>query len=381
VPRLTTTIDLPSISAGTRRYLTVHRYGQAGARPKAYFQAALHADEWPGLLVLHHLTRLLDVADADGRIAGEVLVVPFANPIGLAQQVGAAHAGRYALDGSGDFNRGWPDLSVDAAGRLRGRLSGDPTMDVTTVREVLREAAGDVPYRSETEALRAHLLQLSIDSDLVFDVHCDGAATLHLYGSERHDDKLLALADELGVPVILFESEPSSGPFDEANSGPWWKLRRHVDGADRLPPACFAATLELRGQADVSDALAEQDARGLLRYLIREGVVTGDAGPAPGRQGDLTPLEGVDVVCTPVGGIVTYKVALGARVEAGQVVAEVVDPAAPDPDQARTELCSRASGIFFAHKLNRLVVPGDRVCKVAGQTPLPHRLPGNLLEA
>src|SRR3546814_5615348 len=48
-------LPLLTASPGTSRELVVHRFGQAGARPKVYLQAALHADETPGLLVLHHL--------------------------------------------------------------------------------------------------------------------------------------------------------------------------------------------------------------------------------------------------------------------------------------------------------------------------------------
>ncbi|MDH3689406.1 MAG: succinylglutamate desuccinylase/aspartoacylase family protein [Gammaproteobacteria bacterium] len=63
-----TSIQLPQMSPGSRRTLKVMRFGSPGARPKAYLQAGVHADEIPGLLVLHHLIQrlnacLLDRAD------------------------------------------------------------------------------------------------------------------------------------------------------------------------------------------------------------------------------------------------------------------------------------------------------------------------------
>ncbi|MBS1221081.1 MAG: succinylglutamate desuccinylase/aspartoacylase family protein, partial [Proteobacteria bacterium] len=57
MPSVTSSIELPSPAPGTEQTLRVHRYGAPGARPKAYFQAALHADEIPGLLVAQHLLR------------------------------------------------------------------------------------------------------------------------------------------------------------------------------------------------------------------------------------------------------------------------------------------------------------------------------------
>ena len=70
-------LPLGAGTPGTRREVLVHRFGTPGARPKAYFQAALHADEIPAILVAHHLVRRL--AEAEGLIEGEVVVVPFAN--------------------------------------------------------------------------------------------------------------------------------------------------------------------------------------------------------------------------------------------------------------------------------------------------------------
>ncbi len=57
--RETTRIPLIVMSPGTGRAITVYPYGAKGARPKAYLQAGIHADEIPGMLVLHHLVRRL----------------------------------------------------------------------------------------------------------------------------------------------------------------------------------------------------------------------------------------------------------------------------------------------------------------------------------
>ncbi len=94
-------LPLGAGTPGTRREVLVHRFGAADARPKAYFQAALHADEIPAILVAHHLIRRLAEAEAEGLIEGEVVVVPFANPIGLDQHLNATHLGRHDLGGAG----------------------------------------------------------------------------------------------------------------------------------------------------------------------------------------------------------------------------------------------------------------------------------------
>ena len=87
--------NLDAMSPGTERFVKAHRYGTPGARPKAYLQASLHADEIPGMLAAHHLIGLLDDADARGEITGEIIVVPVANPGGAAQGINTTFAGRY----------------------------------------------------------------------------------------------------------------------------------------------------------------------------------------------------------------------------------------------------------------------------------------------
>ena len=67
-----------------------------GRRPT--FHAALHAQELPGIVVLDHLIGRLSETDAAGRVTGEIVVVPFANPVGLAQQVMMEALGRHDLD-------------------------------------------------------------------------------------------------------------------------------------------------------------------------------------------------------------------------------------------------------------------------------------------
>ena len=73
----------PSLGTQTRIEKPALRY--AGQRRKVHLQASLHADELPGMLVLHHLRPLLADAEAAGRIKGEIVLVPLANLIGLAQ--------------------------------------------------------------------------------------------------------------------------------------------------------------------------------------------------------------------------------------------------------------------------------------------------------
>lgn len=84
------------VKQGTSRSLVLHNYGPLNTphntTRRAYIQAALHADEIPGLLVANHLIKLLDKAEEKGELLHRITIVPFANPIGLSQQLLESHS-------------------------------------------------------------------------------------------------------------------------------------------------------------------------------------------------------------------------------------------------------------------------------------------------
>ncbi len=375
--RETEQLPLPVMSPGTRRTLTVHRYGATSARPKAYLHAGLHADELPGMVVLQRLIERLDEADAAGEIAGQIVVVPYANPIGLAQRDRDQHQGRYDFASGANFNRNFADVSEEVVAQLRDRLSPDPAVNVPMIRTALTEAVAERPAVGDVDWLRRALLALAIDADIVLDLHCDSESVVHLFLGEELWPAGADLAAELQAEAVLVANDSGTGPFDEACSMPWWRLRQAY--GDAVPAACLSATVELRGEADVGGAWATQDAKALFRFLQRRGVIAGSPGPLPKPICDATPLSGAEMIKAPLAGIVDYRALPGAQVKAGQVVAEIVDPAAIEPRQGRTQVTSQTDGVLYGRMARRLVRPGETICKIAGATPRPERA-GKLLE-
>lgn len=359
-----TVVPLPSSTPGTRRELVVYRFGKPGAR-KVYLQAALHADELPGMLVLHHLLRLLAKSEEKSEVTEEIVVVPYANPVGLSQFVGGNHVGRHELDGFVNFNRNYPDIAAAVAARVEGKLTDDPAANVWTIRAAMREILDERQPLSEIDTLRHHLFRLAVDADITLDLHCDFESMLHLYVGTPSVEEAVDLAADLQTPVVLHAEESGGNPFDEAVGSPWWALARRFPGFP-IPPANLSVTVELRGECDVDDQTAEEDARRLFRFLQRRGFVAGDPGPLPPLQPPATPLDGVDMIRTPVTGIIVWKRCPGDRVEKGEVVAEVVDVS--DPFAPRTPLSSCTAGVVFGNVRHHLVRPGQIVVKVAGAT-------------
>ncbi|HNC94632.1 MAG TPA: M14 family metallopeptidase [Myxococcota bacterium] len=350
---------LPSSSPGTRRELLVHRYGPSGGK-KAVIQASLHADELPGILVAQHLGALLEGAE----LLGEVVVVPYANPIGLSQVQGGTLLGRYDTNSQENFNRRFMDFIPPLRERLAGQLGPDAVANVHRIREEMIRILEEKKPVGELETLRWWLVRLAVDADIVLDLHCDFAAVLHMYCGTPLGWEGADLAAELGVLVNLVAEESGGNPFDEALGAPWWAMAKQFPGV-AVPPACFSATVELRGEADVSDSFAEQDAAAIFRFLQRRGLIAGDPGPLPPLRCEPTPLEGVQMLRSPATGLLVWKQPLGAQVRAGDVIAELVDPTAT-PGQPRLPLRAEVGGVLFGRVRQHLVRPGQIVAKIAG---------------
>ncbi len=375
MPRSTGKILLPTMTPGTHRSIAYHRFGKAGARPKAYLQAAIHANELPGAMVLHHLMPMLEAADRQGRIKGEIVVVPTVNPIGLSQLVGNIHLGRYDFLGRDNFNRNWPDVSGAVAERVGRRLGADAQRNVALVRRAALAALAALEPVNELQTLRVEALKRSIDADVVLDLHCDQEAVLHLFISRADwPGPATELAADIGSDATLYNDPfPDVPTFSGVNSALWARLAARFPDAS-IPQACLSATIEYRGQHDVNHRLGASDATNLYRFLVRRGIVAGRAGALPRLRAQATPIAGMDVGYSPKAGMVVYHLPKGAKVRKGTAVCEVIDPLDSGGPKARTQVLAQTDGVLFSRKPDgRLMWPGAVLFRIAGAKPLAHR--------
>jgi predicted deacylase len=136
----------------------------------------------------------------------------------------------------------------------------------------------------------------------------------------------------------------------------------------------------LRGENDISEEYAQQDAKALLDYLILREVVSGEAPIIDDSDVKYYPLDAMDLVKAPCAGIVCYHKAIGEEVEAGEEIGEVVNLMEDDVDTSSYPLIARTNGVFFARVQRRLVVYGESIAKIAGREHLAFREIGHLFE-
>ncbi|QJE00389.1 deacylase [Massilia forsythiae] len=347
--------QLTSFHFGTPR-------GNDGSGRKAYIQASLHADEVPAMLVAHVLRRELERLEREGRVVGEVILVPAANPIGLSQVIHGAPFGRFDIASGINFNRSYKHVANDLEHSLRGQLGNDADANAALIRSHARRSVAAWQPESATQELKKTLLGMAIDADVMLDLHCDNEAVLHLYTGTPLAEQVKPLAALMGAHATLLARESGGEPFDEACSRLWWDLAAAFPDA-AVPMGCIGVTVELRGENDVRYHLAEQDAHALLQYLGHQGILDIALDPLPAPLSQPTPLEGVEPVAAPHAGVLVFHKNLGERVQPGDALADIVNPVSGKV----TTLRATQTGVLFASTAHRHLLRGMNVCKIAGE--------------
>ena len=313
--------------------------GNSAGAPSAYLQAALHGGELPGVVAIDALMPKLRAAQAEGRVLGDVTIVPSANPIGRAQYLFGELQGRFHLESRGNFNRDFPLIERPDASLL---------------------PHGDALHRAD-QRLKARLVALSMGHDIVLDLHCDDEGVPYFYVSAALWPGMADCAAALGLDAVLTWQAPSDGEFEEASIHPY--LASGADLAGRV-----VTTVELRGIADVERGFAQDDADGLYRLLVARGVVADKSvKPVAPFGGVVAPLANVEMVKTPKAGAVLYDVRPGHRVEEGARLATIIF--APGEEDGALDIFAPQSGYVLTRRSTRALRAGDDVLKLVGDRP------------
>ena len=229
---------------------------------------------------------------------------------------------------------------------------------------------------NELQTMRVEIMKLSIDADVVLDLHCDMDAALHLF-TAAPDIKGAAqeLAADLGVQATMY-NEPFAEAltFSGVNGALWPRLAaRFPDAA--IPQACFSSTVELRSQHEVSaraGRLRAQQPLPLSRAARRHRRTRGPAA-APEVRADADQRHGRRLLS----GRRLHRLSRSPperKCKRGDVVCEIIDPADPRGPKARTPMRSRTDGMLFSRKRDGgLAWPGMVAYRIAGAKPLAHR--------
>lgn len=370
---------LPGDTPGASTTLYSYTMGPEDAATRVHIQAALHADEQPGTMALHHLLPRLRAADDAGQLRAHITVFPSVNPLGLATTSLRHHIGRYDTQTGVNYNRRWPDLYPHIAPALRGRLGADGRANIRTIRAAVLAWIDSQTPVTAIQRLRLLVLRSAAAADIVLDLHCDDDSLKHIFTSPELMPGLQDLADWMGVAATLTAEDSGGGSFDEVLPTLYRKARL-ANPDHPIPNGAETATLEYRGRADSFDAFGAADAAGLFGVLAGRGLVVAEPGPRPDPAPAPTPFEATEVLRVDAPGLLAYRVSLGERVSAGQPIADLIAMDGPEAFLKRTPVLAGTDGFVLSRLMAKYVRRGDSIAKIVGTTVLATRAGGYLLE-
>lgn len=283
-----------------------------GEGPTALLTGGNHGDEYEGITALMKLTSELRAEEVHGR----VIIVPMMN-------VPAAMAGKRTspMDG-GNLNRSFP---------------GDPDGTVT-------EKIADYFTRVMTPL-----------ADVVLDLH-SGGRTLdiipfgasHVLDDPEQQRQALEGAKAFGAPyaMMMFELD-AAALFDTA-----------VESQGKV----FVATELGGGGTSTPESLAITE-RGVRNFLIHFGLIEGEVAMPDEPQVYLDMPDASCYVQSEHSGLLELTLALGDRVEKGQVIARIYDMTRSG--SAPVEYRAGRDGILAARRFPALVNMGDTIAVIA----------------
>jgi predicted deacylase len=362
---------------GRSTELNYFRIGPLDAPRKVYLQAALHADEQPGIMVLHHLLPLLQAADAVGDLNASFVLFPMVNPLGMGDIEFGQHQGRYNRASGVNHNRDWPVLYDAVGAGLAAKLGTDANENTQVVRAALRNWAASLPQVTALEQWRQCVVAEACDADYVFDLHCDDDSLLHIFSVPQLADNMQQLANWSGAAATMLAEDSGGGSFDEVWPAVWLRLAEDC-GDKPLPLPVVSCTLEYRGQIDTFDDLNRQDARNLYGYFHEQDLIGGASLGAKGDARAGTDLRATEYLRAPQAGLLAYCVELGDWVKKGDRIADLIQLDGEGAFVHRIPLLAGISGQVISRKTNKYVWAGANISKIVGSEILESRR-GSLL--
>ncbi len=365
-------------SPGKTTELNYFRIGPDNAEKKVYLQAALHADEQPGILILHHLLEMLRIADDADELKAEFVLFPMVNPLGMSDIEFGQHQGRYDRDTGVNHNRQWPDLYSAIDESLGEGLGQNENENRNLIREAVGQWVENLPELKARDHWRKIVVSEAYDADYVFDLHCDDESLLYIYAVPQIADNMQLLANYTGAVATLLAEEGGGNSFDEVWPAIWIKLARaYPDRA--IPSPVKACTLEYRGQIDTFDTMNYADAENLYGYFQHEGLITGAAKGNPVSAAAGSDFRATEIIRAEHAGLLAYCVELGEVVQKGQKIADLIHLDGEKAMQGRSPIYAGTSGLILSRNTNKYVWRNAGITKIVGSEILASRK-GLLLE-
>jgi uncharacterized protein len=366
-----THFPLIQLASGDHLFLQVYRF--VGAKPgrKIYIQSNLHGSEITGNAVIHQLMEWLTTLE-EHHLAGEIWLVPACNPMGTNQRSHRFSPGRFNPYNGENWNRIFWEYQPQPEELLKfvqlHRESDRATIEQSYRQQIqahftqMGEALKAPSYAPWSHQHRFTLQSLCVDADEVIDLHTssDQGLTYLYYFRNRQ-----AIAQLFMLPIGILLDEYEGGAFDESFIKPWLALEDCFRQQGRnIQFDVQAWTLELGSAMQIDAQVVDRGMQAIKNYLLQKGSLRVPASPMPMPSiaaMKLVPFSKVKRYYAPVGGMIQSRVPLGATVESGQTLYQILRFNKTGQMPTVIEIQAEMGGIVFDVSINHAVNQGEYV--------------------
>jgi predicted deacylase len=297
------------------------------AAPSVYIQANMHGAEVQGNAVIFQLLEILKTT----HLKGNIILVPYANPVGCNHKNGEYTLGRFDPITGVNWNRMYHfDESMIEPFVNQYGTSSDEVIEREFKASLLESIDQKLQHNhfglTTGQRIAYQLQRLAHEADIVLDLHTGPISSKHLYCPEYAQ----ASASYFNIPHTIFIPNSFDGALDESTFCPWWTLQNALNAAGNsfsISAECTnkeSFTVELGSQEKIDLDEAYQDALSILTYLQHKNVID---------EPSLTPetlvrygcyLKNYKAYYSPMGGMVDYLAEFGEVLTAGDSLAQIL---------------------------------------------------------
>lgn len=309
-------VTLARLPSGVELETTIHTYTGAIDGPTLYVQAAQHGREVNGSEVLRRFHEEVDPES----LAGRIVAVPVADPLTFDR---VSYTTPEQLDGvNPNMNRVWPG---DPEGTLHERMA-------------------------------ATLWGYASEADAIVDLHTGSPNMMTHVVFMENDEESRELAEAFGTDLLLSEEagDDADVEWEERNFGGKFRVAATREGIPSITP-------ELAHNKEVIESAVETGLTGLVNVCRHLGMLPAspiDNGEQVLARNHLGRVDAEDSGLF----VVESNHELGERVEAGERIGTLYDPATYD---VRQKVETDREGILYALTRESTVCGGGKLLSVA----------------
>ena len=342
-------------------------YGQ-GKGPSCFIQSSVHGAELQGnLLILN----LLDYLSTHA-FSGHIRLVPIANPMAINNKLGGYTHGRFDPNTGENWNRFYQDYAKDLQNEIKNFAKSSLSKDSDTIsieyKKLLKVSLNK--YKDslfsygpkKNSFLTMKLQELSIESDIVLDLHTAAKASRYLYAAEYLEKR----CEDLRFSHNIIIPNNFAGAMDEASFTPWIYLQnafKELSKAYEIPFESY--TLELGSEEEISSNDAKNDLNHLLYYFYKKKMILSPP---------IDPMQTNNIKCklkdyksyyTNSSGLYEYITSPEQKVRKGDILVSGIQLNNYfDSNPIVCDIKAKQDCILLNHSASANLSQGDLICEV-----------------